>query len=440
MSLDEMLGDAARFVDKAMARGADQAEVALMRGASLDVEVEAGRLAGTSRSQSAGGSIRVLKDDRMGFAYFTRHDQAEAAMERALQQTRLAPRLPMPLPEPADASPVPAAWDDDVASLDPDVAIEKARELVDGVAVDATIAGGIGLSWGMEALANHNGVAVAERGTMMQAFTSLVLEDGNSNINAWESRSDPRGFNPGSVSATVSETVQDLRKPVAAEGGKADVIFLPAAGGELVMGLIEEAVNGDGAMRGKSFWSHDLGTQVAHEGLHVADAPRRADALVQTGHDGEGRVTSDVPILDGGRLATFLFDTRDGAKHEQAPTGHAVRDGFKSTPGTGTHHTVLEHDVTRPLDALIGDVDSGYLVESVLGAHTANGTTGDFSVTAPNVWRIQNGAIESACKEVAIGGNLPKLLRRLDGVSDAPKVSPSGRMPAVRFRDVTISA
>lgn len=434
-----MLGDAESWVAKAMARGADQADVFLSQGANIDVDVESGRLAGTSRSQSFGGNVRVIKDNRVGFAYFTKPDQVDDAIARALQQSRLAPELPFDLPDAEPVAPVADAWDDEVAELDPAAAIESARNLIAAVDLDATIAGGVGLSWGMEALANHNGVAVADRATMMQAYTSLVLADGATNVNAWDTRSRPSFFDVAPLAAGVAQTVRDLRSPKEAKSGKADVILRPDAGGELVAGLMEDAVHGDSAMRGKSFWSDKLGEQVAHDGVQLLDAPRHEQALAPVAFDGEGRPTQDRAIVASGCLKTFLFDTRDGAKHQQAPTANALREGFKTTPSTGAHHLVLEHDTTCSLDALIGGIDHGYLVDSVLGAHTANGTTGDFSVTAPNVWRIEGGSLAGACKEIAIGGNLPSLLAGLDGVSDQPKRSNGSRMPAVRLRDVHVS-
>lgn len=436
--MSDLLADAEALVSKALSLGADQADVYLTQGASVDVDVEAGRLAGSSRSQSRGGNVRVIRGHRLGFAYFTRVDQAPTAIERALQQARLSPELPFELPEPTPQPSVAPHWDDDVAELDPDMALGAARDLIAGVDLDATISGGIGLSWAEDALANSRGVACHDRSTAMQGYTSLVL-DGATTVNAWETEAAHGCIDAAAMSASVSDTVRRLQDPQPAKDGLGDVILLPGAGGELVVGLMEGAVDGDTAMRGKSFWSDRLGEAVAHPGLRLADRPLHPQALGAAATDGEGRSVTDTDLVAQGELQTFLFDSRDAAKHQQTPTGHAARDGFKAPPGTGTHHVVLEHANAVRLDRLVADIDHGYVVESVLGAHTANGTTGDFSVTAPNVWRVQNGAIEGACKEIALGGNLPKLLMNLDGVSDEPKRSLGSRIPAMRLRDVQIS-
>ncbi|MGB1585680.1 MAG: TldD/PmbA family protein [Thermoplasmatota archaeon] len=436
--MSDLLPDAESLVSTALAKGADQAEVFLSQGASIDVDVESGRLAGSSRSQNRGGSVRVVRDHRLGFAYFTRLEQAPSAIDRALAQARLSPELPLDLPSPEPLQAIGDHWDESLAELDPAIALDAARDIIQGVDVDATISGGIGISWGEEALANSHGVACADRATMMQGYTSLVLE-GETTVNAWETTSNHGIIDAHAMSLRLSETVTSLANPAPADDGPADIILRPDAGSELIVGLMEGSLDGDPAMRGKSFWSNKLGEPVAHKGLQLRDAPHMKGALGSTPFDGEGRATRDAPLVLDGHLATYLFDTRDAAKHGQDPTRHATREGFKSPPGTGTHHVVLEHANTQSLEQLIQDVDHGYLVDSVLGAHTANGTTGDFSVTAPNVWRIRDGALDGACKEIALGGNLPKLLMHLDGVSDDPKASLGSRIPAMRLRNVHVS-
>ncbi|HLF16550.1 MAG TPA: metallopeptidase TldD-related protein, partial [Candidatus Thermoplasmatota archaeon] len=93
----------------------------------------------------------------------------------------------------------------------------------------------------------------------------------------------------------------------------------------------------------------------------------------------------------------------------------------------------------RPLDALVAGVDDGFLVQGVLGAHTANVATGEFSVTAPAVWRIRKGAVEGACREIAIAGGLGDLLGKVDGASVEAKRMQGALLPALRVRGLFIS-
>ena len=51
-------------------------------------------------------------------------------------------------------------------------------------------------------------------------------------------------------------------------------------------------------------------------------------------------------------------------------------------------------------------MDEGYIVHSVMGAHTANPTSGDFSVTTSTVLRAQDGEILGPVKQAGLSGNL----------------------------------
>lgn len=446
--LNALLTRAEAAVKTALAHGADQAEAYVEAGASLDVELENGRLATTGASRGTGACLRVVKDGRLGFAYWTEDKDAGSAADRALQQARLAPRKDFHFPGPEKVAPMPGRWDDRVAALEVADAIGLAQDLVAGAKESSPksvlAGGGASLDFDAWALANSNGIAVADRFTSASASASLVLEDGSRSISAGESRSAHKlgaGLDARAVAREAGTTIESLRKPKPAKAkGATDVVLRPDAALELVASLAISAVAGDDAMRGKTVWSDKRGQGVAAPGFDLADDPWLAGAIGATPVDGDGLATQRLPIIAGGVLRTFLFDAWDGHRHGQASTRSAVRGGFKSRPDTGTHHLVLSSPSARPYDQLLAGIDDGFLVDSVLGAHTANITTGDFSVTAPSVWRIHNGAIAGPVSEIAIGGNLPDLLLRLAGVAKEAKAMDGARIPAVHFRDVTVSS
>ena len=74
-------------------------------------------------------------------------------------------------------------------------------------------------------------------------------------------------------------------------------------------------------------------------------------------------------------------------------------------------------------------MDEGYIVHSVMGAHTANPTSGDFSVTASTILRVENGEIRGALKQAGVSGNLFRAISngvRLGHQSNANGVSNTG--------------
>ena len=439
---DALLGEAERLLAKAP-RGVE-AEVYLERSAGLDLDLEKGSVGSSGLGVSAGGSWRVVAEGRLGFAYFTEAADAPAAFERAVRHSRHAPAKGYRLPEAGKPAPMPGRWDSEVAAFDVEAALGLARTLLDAAheaLPEAVVAGGgVGLEAGCIAIASTRGIACCDRETGASAGASLVLEQGERSLSASDSDTTHRlrSLDAAGAGKRAADTVASLRGPKPALGGRADVILRPEAAAELVCSLAVDAATGDEAMRGKTVWSGRIGQQVADAAFTLRDDPTLAGAVGSVPFDDEGTPARAIPIVEAGTLRSFLFDSWDAHQHGVATTGSAVRGDFKVRPGTGTRHLTLPGP-GRPLDALVAGIDHGYLVESVLGAHTANATTGEFSVTAPNVWRIERGALAGACSEIALSGKLDELLPRLEGMSLERRRMDGATLPWLRFRDVDVS-
>ncbi len=442
---DALLGKLERMVAMAMARGADQAEVFWSREVGLDLDIENNAVAATGRARSEGGGIRVIKDKRTGFAYLTRDDQTEQTIDQALKMSRLAPQKDMVLPSPQPMPTLGNRWDPEIAALDASSALAIARRLLDvrndELGEIQLAGGGVQAGWTVEGIANSEGINVADRSTGMGVGVNLVMEAGETALNVWDSQTINRGkLDPEGLLRRVARDLRSLRDPAPGIVGEADILFRPDAVTELINGLVVGAIDGDDAMRGKTVWSERLGEQVADSRLSILDDPLRARAIGVAPFDGDGLPCQTLPLIKDGVLANFIFDTRDGAEHGKPSTHSAVRGSFKSPPGVGVHHLVVEGQGAMSTSKLVAGMDSGYVIESVLGAHTANATTGDFSVSAPNAWRVEKGEIVGAAKEIAISGNLPDLLQRLDGIGNQPKAMDGALVPMLRFRGMQVSA
>jgi PmbA protein len=79
--------------------------------------------------------------------------------------------------------------------------------------------------------------------------------------------------------------------------------------------------------------------------------------------------------------------------------------------GCGDVH-LLTSKAPMSLDEMIETMGTGFVVHSVMGAHTANPTSGDFSVTSSTVLRIEDGEILGPIKQAGISGNLFKALSK----------------------------
>lgn len=439
----ELLGRCERVVALALTKGAAEAEAFWSRSRSLALDIEKGRLANTALHRDGGGSVRIIRDGRLGFAYFSSEKEAASAIDASLRLSRHGEENGYHLPEARHPVPVPGRFDSRIAALD----VADAQGLVADLVAGATetcpkgvvSGGGVGLASSSIAIASSRGVALHDASTSVEVGASVVLE-GDVAVSASRSAAAHRWeLDAHDVGAEAGRTTASLANPgPVARGGRFDVLFRPEISAELVVDFMANAVLGNEALRGKTMWSGRLGQPVAAQHLNLVDDSHDPRAVDGVPFDDEGVPVARLPIVEAGVLRSFLFNTWDAHIHGQTSTASGVRSDSSSRPGTGTHHLILEGR-NRPMDKLIAGIDDGFLVDSVLGAHTANPTTGEFSVTAPNVWRIRKGAIAGPCREIAIAGTIPDMLGAIEAVSTEAKAMQGLRVPSIHVSSLDVS-
>ena len=69
----------------------------------------------------------------------------------------------------------------------------------------------------------------------------------------------------------------------------------------------------------------------------------------------------------------------------------------------------------------LSEIDRGVLTTSVLGAHTANPISGDFSVEASNAFKIENGELSDPINKSMISGNIFEIMKSVEGLKSEIK-------------------
>ena len=170
--------------------------------------------------------------------------------------------------------------------------------------------------------------------------------------------------------------------------------------------------------RGESFWSGKMNEIVMANHLTLVDDGLMEGGMSSGSRDDEGVPSRTQTLVDSGRLNGELWSTRDAAKlvaegkvSSAKSTGSASRGGHTSPPVCGCSDLVLSSsNLTLARDRLIEEMEDGYLVHSVMGAHTANPTSGDFSVTTSTILRIEGGQIIGSLSQAGLSGNMAKAL------------------------------
>ena len=114
----------------------------------------------------------------------------------------------------------------------------------------------------------------------------------------------------------------------------------------------------------------------------------------------EGWPASHCTYIKGGRLIEPLLDVK-----------YAHRLGRRPTPLPHSNDTLhFEGATTLELSEALEEATGGAVVFSVLGAHTQDQASGDFSLSAPQTLRVTDGALGGRLR-ATISGNLFEVLQ-----------------------------
>jgi PmbA protein len=153
--------------------------------------------------------------------------------------------------------------------------------------------------------------------------------------------------------------------------------------------------------------------------------------------DGEGVPQQNTVLVDKGRLEGFLYDTYRARKEGTVSTGNATRGSSKSPPVMGVSNFFIDNGDT-PFAGLLQGIERGILVTAVMGMHTANPISGDFSVGAAG-FLIEQGSVTAPVKGIAIAGNIVELFHSVELVGNDLRFFGVVGAPSLRIAVLDVS-
>jgi PmbA protein len=395
-------------------------EIYLSHVDSTSIEVKNQEIECFTTAQSKGLSLRLLKDKRLGFSYSTEWSEAsfENVITRALTSARYTapdecngfPSLTGPFPELN-------LYDTDGYALPKEAKIEKLK-IIEGEArsYDKRITKVRKASYHEQKVKKHIinscGVNLTHQDTLFSASIVVVAEDKIDSQTGWDfafSRhyqaleTDALGRSAASQALGLlgAQSVPSLKGPVVLESG-VSYQFLAL----LAQSFLAESVH-----KNKSLLGGHLHEKIFSDTITIIDDGLYPLGMATAPFDGEGVVRQCTSLVEQGVLVQFLYDTYCAKKDSTHSTGNASRGSFMSTPGVGYSNLFIQKGNMDPVD-MIAAVEKGFLVNEVMGMHTANPITGDFSLGVTG-FLIKNGKKITPVKGLALAGNIIALFKNV---------------------------
>ncbi|HBT47161.1 MAG TPA: TldD/PmbA family protein [Peptococcaceae bacterium] len=444
LAAEKYLALAREVVEKA-ARGGAEAEAYIIAGEDLNIEIREQEVEALTTARERGLGLRVIGNGRVGFAYTT--DFSAGALEETVEQARANAARATPdehncLPLPADY-PHLDLFDPQIEDTPLKDKIELAKEIerqarsADG-RVKITESCSYSDSRYVVAVANSRGVAATYYGANCGASIFVVAVEGEESQTGFGLAYSLKiaDLDPARIGREGASRAVRLLGAKRIPTQRAPVIFDPYVTVNF-LGVLAPALAADAVQKGKSLFRGKVGERVASAVVHIIDDGRRAGGLASAPFDGEGVPTQRTILVEGGVLRGFLHNTYTAAREGVSSTGNGSRGSFKATPEVGTTNLYLEAGDRKP-EELVREVSRGLYVTDVLGMHTANPISGDFSVGVMGLW-IENGEFAGPVRGVAIAGNIIGLLQSIEAVgSDLTFFGATGA-PSIRIAGMSIS-
>jgi PmbA protein len=214
--------------------------------------------------------------------------------------------------------------------------------------------------------------------------------------------------------------------------GTYDIVLSPIAYAELLGAVFVPALSGRNVHAGRSRLAGLMNQEVAGTGFSLYDDPLRPRGLCSALWDAEGVPARRIDFVRDGILTSFAYDLRTAYRYGTESTGSAVRSGASGGTGIGHHNLIIDgprRDIMQ---------EEAIYIHSVVGAHTANPMSGDFSVEMSNAFRVEAGEFGKPIRSAMLAGNVFDMHRAVGGFSEDVRQIGSFVLPSVRFTGMRV--
>jgi|GEM_PF-3529746 len=214
---------------------------------------------------------------------------------------------------------------------------------------------------------------------------------------------------------TAAETAVKLLGSAPVKTGAYALIIPPVFACDF-LALVSRMFLGSSVARGRSLMcGKKSGDRIASLELTIKDSPHLEMRPKSCGFDAEGTLTIDKPVIDKGIFRALLHDKKSASMMKEESTGNCVRADFRSAPECGPMNFYAEKGGCS-VDALRGSM-SGIYVTSLMGLHTADTVSGNYSLGITG-FLYKNGRFIQPVRDAIASGNLSDMLLNVSCAAD----------------------
>jgi PmbA protein len=448
--LDALAGEA---LAAALAAGASDAEGYAQDGEGIEVRVYEGEVEALTESAERGVGVRAWIDGRAGYAYGTdlSGEGVRAIAAGAVEAARVADEDEFAGPPEGSgdgAAEIAGLRDASLADWTTERRVALAQEVERAARADERVVAIEDTVYADEsqrvAIASSSGAHGSYESTSSYAYARAIAaaddDDRQTGLGFGVARG-PGALDAGTIGGEDADRATSLLGASKPASRTCPVVLDETVAASFI-GFIGGVLCADAVQRGRSPFAGRLGDEIASEALTLSDDGIDPEGPASAPFDGEGTPHGRTPLIEAGRLATYLHDSytarREG--NGQTSTGNAARSGYRSPPGVSTSNLVIAEGA-QTLEELLAEAADGVYVTDVAGLHSGvNPVSGTFSVGASGR-RIEGGELSGALSEFTIASDLTSMLTAVRAAGRPARWVPFGgsvKAPALLIGEMAV--
>jgi len=400
----------------------DKAEIYSLGFTHNSISFKNAKLHDIESKFQSGMSLRIIKDNKLGFAYTRNLVDRQELLQNAMDSLKGEVEANFDFPLTRELPRI-DTFDPSVEKVSSTQMVEESARVCEILRskTDAEISVSSTTYSETIRVMNSCGTDISGQSTFYVMYGSLVFPGSASGI--WRAFLNKNfGQMPDDIVDEMIKLYTSSSKVIEPKGGKMKIMFMPNS----MMALKWRISNGTSS---KSVYekvspvANKVGDKIFDDRITIHDDPLNDEHPGARAFDDEGVACRPLTIIENGVLKNFYYDLDYASKLKAKPTGHGHRTtawggepiAIKPTPALT--HMVIEPG-KKSFSELVKLIDRGIILEGALGAHSGNIPNGDFSIGVSPGLYVENGEIVGRVKDAMVAGNIYEMLRQVVDIGD----------------------
>jgi PmbA protein len=415
----------------------DKAEVYSTERRADGVSFEDAYLKDIDSSIQSGISLRIIKNDKLGFAYTTNLTNREELIRNALDSLKGGVEGLFEFPLTRDL-PILDTYDPSIEAVENSAMVDECGRIC--TLLSQRTKGQINISAHRSMrnmrIMNSSGTDLSLKSSAYVLSTQIFYVFSSASMN--------RPLISKTFRKATDEYLDYLAsaynksaKEIVPDGKEMKVLFLPETMYVLTWRL-QSATSGVSIYQNISPVAGKKGERIFDEKLSLFNNPLDDSIPGARTFDDEGTPCGLFPVIKEGVLKNFYYDLYFARKLNASPAGHGFRGSISSKPVPALNHLYISPGNTS-FDEIVRSIDRGIIIAGALGAHSGNIPNGDFSIGVSPALYVLDGEIAGHVKDVMVAGNIYDVLKNVVAFENTVHPSFGGNFPAMLFDNVSVT-